>query len=83
MTYWFVIYENGKDTACLRGRDGRDDEPEKVKWEAMKAEQKGGQQTKDLLNEAILHVDVSVEGLVIVDDPPAFDQEPVALRTQR
>lgn len=49
----------------------------------MKAEQKGGQQMKDLLNEAILHVDVSMEGLVIVDDPPAFDQEPVALRTQR
>lgn len=34
---------------------------------------------EDLLNEAILHVDVSVEGLVIVHDPPPFDQKPVAL----
>lgn len=35
---------------------------------------------EDLLNEAILHVDVGMEGLVIVHDPPAFDQEPVALQ---
>lgn len=34
---------------------------------------------KDLLNEAILHVDISMEGLVIVHNPPAFDQKPVAL----
>lgn len=36
----------------------------------------------DLLNEAILHVDISMEGLVIVHDPPAFDQKPVALLSE-
>ncbi len=35
---------------------------------------------QDLLNEAILHVDIGMEGLVIVHDPPAFDQKPVALQ---
>ncbi len=34
---------------------------------------------EDLLNEAILHVDIGMEGLVIIHDPPAFDQKPVAL----
>lgn len=34
---------------------------------------------EDLLNEAILHVDIGMEGLVIVHDPPSFDQKPVAL----
>lgn len=34
----------------------------------------------DLLNEAILHVDIGMEGLVIVHNPPAFDQKPVALQ---
>lgn len=34
---------------------------------------------EDLLNEAILHVDIGMEGLVIVHNPPAFDQKPVAL----
>lgn len=38
---------------------------------------------RDLLNEAILHVDVGMEGLVIVDDPAAFDQKPVALQRER
>lgn len=31
------------------------------------------------LDEAILHVDVCMEGLVVIDDPSAFDQESVAL----
>lgn len=34
---------------------------------------------EDLLNEAILHVDIGMEGLVIIHDPPTFDQKPVAL----
>lgn len=34
---------------------------------------------EDLLNEAIFHVDIGMEGLVIIHDPPAFDQKPVAL----
>lgn len=40
------------------------------------------QASGDLLNEAILHVDISMEGLVIVHDPPAFDQKPVALLSE-
>lgn len=36
----------------------------------------------DLLNEAILHVDISMEGLVIVHNPPAFNQKPVALLSE-
>lgn len=38
---------------------------------------------EDLLNEAILHVDIGMEGLVIIHDPPAFDQKPVALQTKK
>lgn len=34
---------------------------------------------EDLLNDAILHVDIGMEGLVIIHDPPALDQKPVAL----
>lgn len=34
---------------------------------------------EDLLNDAILHVDIGMEGLVIVDNPPTFDQKPIAL----
>lgn len=47
-----------------------------VRWELR------GQVSRDLLNEAILHVDISMEGLVIVHDPAAFDQKPVALLSQ-
>lgn len=38
---------------------------------------------EDLLNEAILHVDISMEGLVIIHDPTAFDQKPVALQRKK
>lgn len=34
---------------------------------------------EDSLNEAILQVDIGMEGLVIIHDPPSFDQKPVAL----
>lgn len=34
---------------------------------------------EDLLNNAILHVDIGMEGLVIIHNPPAFDQKPVTL----
>lgn len=44
---------------------------------ASGAERRTGE---DLLNEAILHVDIGMEGLVIVHNPPAFDQKPVALQ---
>lgn len=43
----------------------------------------GMRAAQDLLNEAILHVDVSVEGLVIVHNPAAFDQKPVTLRREQ
>lgn len=39
----------------------------------------GKETVADLLNKTILHVDVSIEGLVIVHNPPSFDQKPVAL----
>lgn len=32
-----------------------------------------------LLNEAILHVDIGMEGLIIINNPSTFDQKPVAL----
>ncbi len=32
------------------------------------------------LDNSILHIDVCIEGLVIVHDPTAFNQEPLALR---
>lgn len=54
-----------------------DEEPQQ--WERIKVDQER-RTAEDLLNEAILHVDISMEGLVIVHDPPAFDQKPVALQ---
>lgn len=35
-----------------------------------------------LLNDAILHVNVGIKGLVIINDPPAFDQKPVTLERE-
>ena len=35
-----------------------------------------------LLNEAILHVDICTERLVIVHDPASFNQKPVTLKPQ-
>lgn len=35
------------------------------------------------LDDSILHIDVSTEGLVIVHDLPSFDQETVALQKQK
>lgn len=57
----------------LSGRGGT-----KENGSQLKRSRKGGQ-AKDLLNEAVLHVDISMEGLVIIHNPPAFDQKPVAL----
>lgn len=35
------------------------------------------------LDDSILHIDVSTEGLVIIHDLPSFDQETVALQKQK
>lgn len=51
----------------------------RANWEQSRAEMRS---VEDLLNDAILHVDIGMEGLVIVHDPPAFDQKPVALQRE-
>lgn len=38
---------------------------------------------KDSLDDSVLHVDVCTEGLVIVHDLPSFDQETVALESNK
>lgn len=39
--------------------------------------------TGHLLNEAVLHVNVGIKGLVIVHNPAALDQQPVALEGEK
>lgn len=34
------------------------------------------------LDESVLQVDVGIEGLVVIDDTPAFDEQPVTLQSQ-
>lgn len=46
-------------------------------------ENKGKEAVEDLLNNTILHVDISTEGLVIIHNPPSFDQKPVALKGRK
>lgn len=38
---------------------------------------------EDSLDETVLHVDVGMERLIIVDDAAAFDQEPLTLPRHR
>lgn len=33
----------------------------------------------DLLDDAILHVDIGMKGLIVIHNPPTFDQKPVTL----
>lgn len=57
-----------------------DNEP-KEGWKQMGIDKSRAEMraVRDLLNEAILHVDISMEGLVIIHNPASFDQKPVAL----
>lgn len=46
----------------------------------MKREEKEGENS---LDDSVLHVDVCTEGLVIVHDLPSFDEETVALQSNK
>lgn len=51
-----------------------------LEQQLLKVSEKMKTNQKFLLNEAIFHVDIGMERLVVVHNPAAFDQKPVALK---